>query len=139
MRVPEFAYGIANQLGKSDYLTEELWGQFVRARLNMIENQLFKEFFFYLMCKEGYGMVNRLINHIMDNIRIPRTSPVIEFKHEYFIYYLNMISEDKAKLLLIWALVQVCEELKTIKELANLLWQKKDLTIQRRASVINFI
>ena len=138
MKIPEYAYGIAQVCNASDTIAEELWGQFVHLKLNKIDSQMFKEFFFMLLCLKGHGIVIKLFDFILQNIRIPKSVPIESFKHEWVIYFLNM--SNNAKTILLYALINVCDDLNAIRKVSKLLFNNKDVKIERRdKSVFGFI
>jgi len=138
MKIPEYAYGIAQLCNVSDAMAEELWGQFVYLKLHYFDKQAFKEFFYMLLCLKGNGMVVKLFDFILQNIRIPHTTPVERFKHEWVIHFLNM--SENAKFILLYALINVCEDLPAIRKLAKLLFNNREVKIERRdRGAIGFI
>jgi len=138
MKTPEYAYGIAQICGVSDAMAEELWGQLVYLKLNSFDMQYFREFFYMLLCLKGTGMAIKLLEFILQNVRIPHASHIERFKHEWVIHFLNM--SGNAKLIVLYALINVCDDLPAIRKMANIIFNNREAKIEKREkNVIGYL
>jgi len=134
-QAPAYAYSIAQIYGVSDVMTQEAWERFKYLKLHKLEKDEIKKFFFSLLCLEA--PVVKVFDFLLDKLRIPKTVPIDQYKHEYVIHHLNTVSD--ARFLVLYALVNVYDNVKVIRQVSEILFKKEKKEVKRNGNIINFI
>lgn len=140
MKIPDYIQCVGVECGKTDAETEQLWGEFCRAKFLVLESRKLRELFFAIFCLFGFGGAVKVCKWIKENLRISKTSALVEYEHEHVLWHLNTYEDDLAFKEILIALIFTQTDIQKIRFIAGLMLKRRRTHQEREhGKLINFI